>query len=105
MSSSRTFLSFRTQRRMMGPQCSGLSIGQYRYGLDNQSIPFNRQLAASNVKINSDGLYYVMRAEHTGDTRGTNWYTDLTCLAVDATAPLNNVQQAAISPSTAVPRY
>jgi len=80
-------------------------INQYRYGLDNQSIPFNRQLAASNVKINPDGMYYVMRAEHSGDTRGTQWYTDLTCLAVDATVPINNVQQAAITPSAAVPRY
>jgi hypothetical protein len=26
-----------------------------------------------------------MRADHTGDTRGQNWYSDLTCLSVDAT--------------------
>ena len=27
----------------------------------------------------------MMVAEHHGDTRGQDWYTDMTCLAVDAT--------------------
>ena len=37
------------------------------------------------IKTNADGLYYVMRANHVGDTRGQDWYTDLLCLSVDAT--------------------
>ena len=53
------------------------------------------------------GLYYVMVANHTGDTRGQNWYTDMTCLAVDAT--LTNIDQSnalfATEPATAIKRY
>ncbi|MEC5405131.1 hypothetical protein VOM14_06025 [Paraburkholderia sp. MPAMCS5] len=33
------------------------------------------------------GMYRVMTAEFTGDTRGNEWYVDLICLAVDASAP------------------
>lgn len=61
------------------------SLQQYRYGL---SIANNQQ--AQNMadelynKTNSDGLYYVMIADHVGDTRGNDWYTELTCLAIDA---------------------
>lgn len=33
--------------------------------------------------ITSDGFYRVYVAEHTGDTRGRDWYTDIVCLAVD----------------------
>jgi len=35
---------------------------------------------------NQDGIYCVMLAEHSGDTRGNEWYTDLLCLAVNKTA-------------------
>ncbi len=60
-------------------------VNQLRYGLDKGSIVSNIVLQEGATKQNADGLYYVMRAEHTGDSRGTPWYTDLTCLAVDAT--------------------
>lgn len=33
--------------------------------------------------VTNDGLYRVMVAEHIGDTRGQEFYTDLVCLAVD----------------------
>lgn len=33
------------------------------------------------------GFYRVLVAEFHGDTRGQEWYVDLTCLAVDITAP------------------
>jgi hypothetical protein len=45
----------------------------------------NKNLTAAGAKINGQGLYYVMVATHTGDTRGNPWYTDVVCLAVDAT--------------------
>jgi hypothetical protein len=60
------------------------AINQYRYGLDTESAKINQNIAGQN-KINSDGLYYVMVANHVGDTRGEDWYTDMICLAVDAT--------------------
>lgn len=63
-------------------------VNQFRYGLDSQSQVLNTLLADSTTKLNADGLYYAMRIDHSGDTRGTPWYSDLTCLAVDASAPV-----------------
>lgn len=65
-------------------------INQLRYGIDKGSsnggtFALNAKLAQGATKLNADGLYYVMRVDHTGDSRGTPWYSDLTCLAVDAT--------------------
>ena len=34
----------------------------------------------------NDGFYAVLVAEHRGDTWGEEWYTDLTCLALDPSA-------------------
>lgn len=36
-----------------------------------------------------DGFYRVLVAEHSGDTRGEEWYTSLTCLNLDQSAPVN----------------
>lgn len=42
--------------------------------------------------LNADGTYYVLVLEHLGDTRGTEWYTSLTCLNIDVSSnPLNAV--------------
>lgn len=37
--------------------------------------------------IAADGLYRVLVVEYEGDTYGNDWYSVLTCLAVDASAP------------------
>jgi hypothetical protein len=76
------------------------TINPYRYGLDIQSQASNA-LISTSIKTNADGLYYVMIADYSGDTRGNEWYTDLTCLAVDATVPPNLAPQAAIFPAAA----
>lgn len=34
----------------------------------------------------ADGIYRVMVAECSGDTRGNDWFSDLTCLAVDSSS-------------------
>lgn len=61
------------------------SLQKYRYSL---SLGGNQQAqnAATELfnKTSDDGSYYVMIADHHGDTRGNDWYTDLTCLAVNA---------------------
>ncbi len=36
------------------------------------------------------GFYKVLVAEHSGDTRGNDWYVDVTCLAVDVSASNQN---------------
>ena len=42
--------------------------------------------------INRDGMYYAWLAEHSGDTRGQDWYTNMRLLSVDvASNPLDSV--------------
>jgi hypothetical protein len=94
-----------TLRVLLNP---GLRIGQairldsevnkLRYGLDIESQRQNPRISRSTAKLNTDGLYYIMRAEHHGDTRGNDWYSDLTCLAVDATVPQDTQIFGAINP-------
>lgn len=40
--------------------------------------------------ISPDGDYRTLVVEHQGDTRGQEWYTDITCLAVDPSAPADS---------------
>lgn len=40
--------------------------------------------------LNPDGSYYVLTMEHTGDTRGIEWYSNLVCLNQNTTANPNN---------------
>ncbi len=66
-----------------------------RVQIDQSSVQqavINQQVSAGALRYNSflpklagDGLYAVFVAEHRGDTRGQDWYTDLICLAMDAT--------------------
>ena len=48
-------------------------------------IPYNQytglQLLATTT---NDGLYRLFVVEHSGDTRGNDWYSDLICLAINA---------------------
>lgn len=49
-------------------------------------IPFNQWTGiqyASKVVEAADGLYRLYVCEHSGDTRGNPWYSDLICVAVD----------------------
>ena len=66
-------------------QIDNKSIQKMRFSLSNDAQSKNGYDALAN-KLNDDGFYYVMCADHSGDTRGNAWYTDLTCLAIDATA-------------------
>lgn len=79
---------------------SSVIINPLRYSLDVGSQASNSLLATS-VKTSADGLYYVMRADHSGDTRGNAWFTDLICLATDATVPPDLAAQAAVQPAAA----
>lgn len=64
--------------------------------LDNASINTTQILSqgfAQYTGINyvastsNDGIYRILVAEHQGQTRGNDWYTELTCLATNPTAP------------------
>lgn len=57
----------------------------------NLSVPNS----AANIPapLTADGVYYVLVAEHSGDTRGVDWYTSLLCINMDVTTnPINSVQ-------------
>lgn len=71
------------------------SIQLFKYNLALTSEASNLLSEQSNL-INNDGLYYVMIADHTGDTRGNEFYTDLICLAIDATVPRDLIPQASV---------
>lgn len=44
-------------------------------------------------QINNDGMYYVTVLEHSGDTRGQDWYSNMRLLTVDiSSSPLEAVQ-------------
>lgn len=84
----------------------GIQVGG-RILLDNKAIEQQKlnleQIAAlkSDTKainqliprrLNPDGSYYVLTLEHTGDTRGVEWYSSLVCLSQNVSAnPRNSV--------------
>lgn len=48
--------------------------------------------ANTPASLSADGMYYILVAEHFGDTRGTDWYTSLQTLSVNVSAnPLNSI--------------
>jgi hypothetical protein len=52
-------------------------------------LPDSTKDASANkpADISKDGIYRLLVVEHGGDTRGNDWYSDLVCLDVDASAP------------------
>lgn len=70
-----------------------------RIKIDNASIQrfkINLQVpnSAANIPapLTADGVYYVLVVEHSGDTRGVEWYSSLICLNIDVTTnPINSV--------------
>ncbi|WP_315384779.1 phage protein [Microvirgula aerodenitrificans] len=62
------------------------SIQKYEYSSGVKQSAGNSKTSLGGAKINDDGLYYVMVSEYVGDTHGQEWYSRLTCLAVDATS-------------------
>lgn len=63
-------------------QIDNASVEQLKINL---SVPNS----AANIPapLTADGMYYVLVAEHSGDTRGTEWYTNLIMVFVDPTVP------------------
>ncbi|WP_431207514.1 phage protein [Burkholderia cepacia] len=84
-------------------QLDNSSIQRYEFSLSSADAIANRNTALQN-RINGDGFYYVMTNEFWGDTRGNDWYNEVICLAVDATAQdLNLVNKSDQNVSGVVP--
>lgn len=63
------------------------SVAALKIDLGNPKDPVN--LAPP---LTADGVYYVLVAEQSGDTRGLEWYTKLICCTVNpASNPINSV--------------
>jgi len=43
--------------------------------------------ANAGASVAQDGIYRLLVVEHSGDTFGNDWYSDLVCLSADPTAP------------------
>lgn len=59
-------------------------VNTFRRNLDFPSQVQNIKTALQ-AQTSADGLYYIMTANHSGDTRGNEWYTSMVCLSVDST--------------------
>lgn len=57
--------------------------------VNEAKLPDSDKNDAANkpADISKDGIYRLLVVEHSGDTRGNDWYSDLVCLDVDASAP------------------
>ena len=66
-----------------------------RVKLDNASIlRFKTDLKVGafhdTPRLDEDGLYRILAVDFTGDTRGNDWYADLICVGIDASAPIGS---------------
>jgi hypothetical protein len=73
-------------------QINNASIQQMRYGLGIGDQRGNA-MAQVSVHLDSDGFYRSIVVNHSGDSRGNEWYTDVICLAIDATIPLSLIDR------------
>lgn len=80
-------------------------VNTFRRSLDLPSQVANINTALQ-VQTSADGLYYVMVANHKGDTRGNDWYTEMVCLSVDSTITSDKALKALIAQdATTILRY
>ncbi|SPA44832.1 phage protein [Cupriavidus taiwanensis] len=86
-------------------EINNASVQQYEYSL-NVGQQAQNQRIEEQAKLQDDGFYYVMIAEHYGDTRGNDFYTDVICLAADVTVlPDNFRTKAAVPPDFVIKKY
>lgn len=68
-------------------QIDNKSVEQYKLNFQVPGSPAN-----TPVPLSLDGVYYVFVAEHTGDNRGLDWYTNLVLLVVNPSDnPINDI--------------
>ncbi len=52
------------------------------------AVPYNQWAGIQyNAALSPDGVYRMFVVEHEGDTRGAPWYSHVTCLSVNPSAP------------------
>jgi hypothetical protein len=73
----------------------------YHYGL---GLGQNVGLFLEAIKTNADGYYRVLWIEHTGDTRGNQWYSDIICVSIDSSYSDPNRTAVAPDNQSVIPR-
>ncbi|MEG2265221.1 baseplate hub protein [Acinetobacter johnsonii] len=63
------------------------------YGQEGVDQPFKNPTLASGI----NGMFIVCSAEHSGDNRGNDWYTNLVCIAVGGTVPKSGISITAVA--------
>lgn len=73
------------------------AIQMYEYDVNTTRQAENDRTSRQNA-LQAQGFYYVMLAEHWGDTRGNDWCTEVVCLAADVTAIPRDIVSRAAAP-------
>lgn len=96
---ARTGLVGQPEQTDQGIKVRALLNPRFRVGgrikLDNNSILlFKADLKVGafhdTPRLDDDGLYRILAVDFTGDTRGGDWYADLTCVGIDDSAPMGS---------------
>lgn len=68
---------------------SNLQTESYDIGYSGQQVdqPYKNPKTAANA----DGMFIIQAIEHSGDTRGDEWYTHLVCTAINAVVPKSGI--------------
>lgn len=64
-----------------------------RYRADLSHLGEVRNTLIEQTRIAEDGFYRVLAVDHIGDTFSENWYSEITCMALDSTLPLGSAQR------------
>ena len=68
---------------------SNLQTESYDIGYSGQQVdqPYKNPKLATNA----EGMFIIQAIEHSGDTRGDEWYTHLVCTAINAVVPKSGI--------------
>lgn len=68
---------------------SNLQTESYDIGYSSQQVdqPYKNPKLATNA----EGMFIIQAIEHSGDTRGDEWYTHLVCTAINAVVPKSGI--------------
>ena len=80
----------RVQVDMTNMQTESYDVAWGSEGVDQ---PFKNPTLASGV----NGMFIICSAEHSGDNRGADWYTNLVCVAVGGTVPKSSISTTAVA--------
>ncbi|WP_429496616.1 phage protein [Robbsia andropogonis] len=86
-------------------QLNNESIQRYEFQQGAAQEALNSAVDKTYAKLNTDGFYKVMMAQHQGDTRGNDWYTDVICIDADTTTNPSLASKSSVAPAGPVKPY